>query len=173
MKIKKALKALILPVVLLGAGAFLLRATAPGDETASISCRFKSIDEEGIRIPYSGATIERVLLDGDLRHKSVSSETKSERWQFEGVATFAGKEQNLVGSTHVSQKGKVNVLALSPDKSIREGTDFSIATLNENGGLDFDERRAYLFFGNSTLHTPNPLSFECEIEDSASFAFWD
>ena len=136
------------------------------DETVEVRCTFQSIDKDGIPVPYKGGKISRLTYQAQLRGKSVDAETGVADWRSEGTVSYLRQTELMRGSIHISSDGRFIGFFIYPDKSIREGTDFSIGTLSANGMLDWNEDTVFIWFEGAPTRTRYSFHHDCRFVES-------
>jgi len=87
-------------------------------------------------------------------------------WHASGTATYEGGAQQLEGAVFLLPTNKVRGLHLYRDRYPNEAKDLRIATLNEHGILDWDEKAAFIYYEGATNKLSHRYDYRCDVKNS-------
>ncbi len=139
----------------------------PTTQTAHLECSFVAPEQSAsVGIPYSH---ERIFI---IDYKAVLTSNYVDGgavlWDADGLATYQGGSQNLVGTIFLQPTNEVRGLVLYRDRYPHQSDDLRISTLNENGKLDWDEETAFVYFENAPDKMSHRFDYSCTVKKSQS-----
>ena len=130
-------------------------------ETAQINCSFVATQQNH---PSTVPNLPRAVnFNAGLNGKSVHDGVVL--WHASGIATYKGGNQKLEGAVFLSPTNKVRGLHLYRDRYPHEGRDLRIATLNEDGILDWNERAAFIYAEGSLDKLAHRFDYRCNVRN--------
>jgi hypothetical protein len=135
-------------------------------QTARMDCRFDlAADAPPARSAVSSIAVSRVDVAIRLTMRSVDDGMML--WHADGVAKFAGQSRPVSGVVFVREKGPVSGFSLWEERSADDEGKLRIATLNQDGKLDWSETVAYVRFTNAEDKRRHPFGYACKMLDGA------
>lgn len=151
-------------VVLIFWGGRYLFPPSPASETAQLHCVFNALQQShSVPIPNSKDRPREVDFKAGLTGKYLQDGT--ELWHASGTATYEGGAQRLEGAVFLLPTNKVRGLHLYRARYPNETKYLRIATLNENGILDWDEKAAFIYYEGATNKLSNRYDYRCDVKN--------
>lgn len=152
-------------VVLIFWGERYLFPSSPASETAQLHCVFTALQQSHpVPIPNSKDRPREVDFKAGLTGKSFQDGTVL--WHASGTATYEGGAQRLEGAVFLLPTNKVRGLHLYRDRYPNEAKDLRIATLNEKGILDWDEKAAFIYYEDANNKLSHRYDYRCDVKNS-------
>lgn len=151
-------------VMLIFWGERYLFPPSPASETAQLHCVFTALQQSNpVPTPNSKDRPREVGFKAGLTGKSFQDGTVL--WHASGTATYEGGAQRLEGAVFLLPTNKVRGLHLYRDRYPNEAKDLRIATLNENGILDWDEKAAFVYYEGATNKLTHRYDYRCDVKN--------
>ncbi|WP_415179801.1 hypothetical protein [Parasphingorhabdus sp.] len=134
----------------------------PKEEIANLECNFALVDEtKPVAIPLALGEINEISLEAELTNKSIDDGVIL--WSAEGLAKFEGGTRELSGVVFTTSSDQIRGLGFWRDLPGERADYLRIMTLNQDGGLDWNESVAYAYFDSDPDKLNHPLNYTCKI----------